>query len=205
MPFLFAMVHHRSDQQLVAAFNRGDKQAFSQLVSRYQAKIYSLCYRRLGETEIATELVQDIFIAVFRALPRFRGDAKFSTWLYRIAVNHCKNKHSYHQRRLRQRHESLTVSPDDENTPKRELPDLRARSDAKTHRGEAADILQQALNLLTPDDRTLVIMREIDELSYDEIAEILTVPRGTIKSRLHRARADLARALSTLISKDDLV
>ena len=126
------------------------------------------------------------------------------TWLYRIAINHCKNKHSYLQRRLRERHDSLTQTPEDDEGPKRELPDPKARTDAKAHRREAADLLQQAMDMLDPDDRSLLVMREIDALSYDEIAEIFGVPKGTIKSRLHRARADLARALSTLMSKDDL-
>ena len=201
---IFAMVHYRSDQQLVAAFNRGEQAAFSVLVSRYQAKIYSLCFRRMGEAEIASELVQDIFTAVYRALPRFRGDAKFSTWLYRIAINHCKNKHGYHQRRLRERHEPLNPTPEGEDAPKREIPDHKARTDARAHRREAADLLQRALATLQADDRSLLVMREIDALSYDEIAEVFGVPKGTIKSRLHRARADLARALSTLVSKDDI-
>jgi RNA polymerase sigma-70 factor, ECF subfamily len=197
------MVTLRTDQDLVLAFQGGDRAAFSDLMERYQAKIFTLCVRRLGDSELANEVAQDVFIAVFRSLTRFRGEAKFSTWLYRIAVNHCKNKYKYNQRRRRDFHESLDEQPDDEG-PKRELPAPRSRTDASTHQAEASAILQAALERLVPEDRTLLILREIQELSYEEISEIFEVPKGTIKSRLHRARAQLAKVLSTQLSKDDL-
>jgi RNA polymerase sigma-70 factor (ECF subfamily) len=200
---LFAMVVLRSDQELVLAFQGGDRAAFSDIVERYQAKIFTLCVRRLGNTELANEVSQDVFIAVFKALPRFRGDSKFSTWLYRIAVNHCKNKSKYHQRRRRDFHESIDQQALDDG-PKRELPSHSDRTDASTHRAEATAILQAALDQLSPEDRSLLILREVEDHSYEEIADIFEVPRGTIKSRLHRARAQLARVLSTQLSEDDL-
>ena len=197
------MVVVKSDQDLVLAFQGGDRAAFSDLVQRYQTKIFTLCVRRLGDNELANEVSQDVFIAVFRSLDRFRGDSKFSTWLYRIAVNHCKNKYKYHQRRHRDFHESLDELPGDDG-PKRELPSPNARTDGPTHRAEATAILQNALDQLAPEDRSLLILREIEEHSYEEISEIFDVPRGTIKSRLHRARAQLAQVLSTQLSEDDL-
>jgi RNA polymerase sigma-70 factor (ECF subfamily) len=199
----FAMVNLRTDQDLVLAFQGGDRAAFSDLFERYQNKIFTLCVRRLGDRELANEVAQDVFIAVFRSLTKFRGDSKFSTWLYRIAVNHCKNRFKYNQRRRRDFHQSLDEQPTDEG-PKKELPAPRARTDASTHRAEASQILQAALEQLSPEDRSLLVLRELEELSYEEISEIFGVPKGTIKSRLHRARAQLAKVLSTQLSEDDL-
>lgn len=198
-----AMTRGPTDEELVRRFNDGDRDAFSELVRRYQDRIFTLCLRWMRNRDVAEEVAQDVFVAVYKALPRFRGEAKFSTWIFRVATNHCKNRRLYRQRRHADQHEPLEGTPRDDG-PVRQLPSDNPGTDRGTHRSEAEKLLQDALDTLDESHRTIIVLRDIEGLPYEEIADILDLAKGTVKSRLHRARAQLARTLSRTIDKDDV-
>lgn len=199
---LLAMVSGPSDAELVRRFKGGDRRAYEEIVRRYQDRVYTVCLRWLGDAQVAQEIAQDVFLALFRALGDFRGDAQLSTWVYRVAVNHCKNRRLYGRRRASDRHEPLEGDRDDDE-PKRQLAADAPGTDAGLHRIEAERLVREALAHLEEDDRSIIVMRDVEDLSYEEIALVLQLPRGTVKSRLHRARAELARILTRKISKED--
>lgn len=200
---LLGMALGPSDEELVRRFKGGDQSAFSVLVERYQDRIFTLCLRWLRDRQVSEEVAQDVFVAVYRALPRFRGEARFSTWLFRIAVNHCKNKRQYQQRRHRNQHEPLEGEPREDRAD-RQLPSQEPGTDRSLHVSDAEDLLRQGLAELDEGYRAIVVLRDIQGLAYEEIADILDLPRGTVKSRLHRARAQLARSLSRFADRDDI-
>lgn len=201
---LLGLARGPTDEELVRRFQSGDVEAYSELVLRYQDRIFTLCLRWMHNRSVAEEVAQDAFLAAYRALDRFRGDARFSTWMYRIAINHCKNRRLYRQRRAQGRHEPLEGRDPDGDGPKRQLADDGPGTDVAVHRSEASSILQAGLAELDEDYRSIILLRDIDGLAYEEIADILDLPKGTVKSRLHRARAQLARVLARTVSPDDL-
>lgn len=194
-----------SDTELVSRFKGGDRGAYAEIVRRYQHKVYTLCVRWLGDDAVAEEVAQDVFIALFRSLADFRGDSQLSTWIYRVAINHCKNRRIYRMRRKVDQHDSIHGSADDDDRP-RDLVDANAPgTDAGVFRDEAAVLVQQALGDLDDEQRQIVVLRDVEDLSYEEIADLLEVPRGTVKSRLHRARAQLAKLLQRRVRLEDLL
>ncbi|MCK6513802.1 sigma-70 family RNA polymerase sigma factor [Myxococcota bacterium] len=195
-----------SDEELVRRFGSGDRSAFSELVRRYQSRVYSLCFRWLRDPAKAEEVAQDVFIALYKSLADFRGESKLSTWIFRVATNHCKNRLVYGNRRREDRHESIDapVGGDDDGPVKQYAIDAPG-PDASINRAEASRLLQAALDALDDDQREIVLLRDVDDLSYEEIAELLQLPKGTVKSRLHRARAELARRLSRKVGLEDVV
>jgi len=201
---LLAMAGAEADEALVRRFKRGDQTAFSTLVTRYQDRVYSQCLRWMGDPRIAEEVSQDIFLAVYRALPRFRGEARFSTWIFRITVNHCKNRRLYRKRRHTDRHDTIHPDPRDEDRPVRQIPDQGPGTERGVEQSEASEILHEALAALEESQRTIILLRDIQDLSYDEIAQILDLPKGTVKSRLHRARGELARVVSRNLGTSDV-
>lgn len=168
------------DQELVRRSLAGDQQAFRLLVGRHERKVFNLAYRMLGRAEDARDATQDAFLACYRNLGRFRGDAAFGTWLHRIAVNACYD----HLRRKVPAPMDLATLPDEPMGPD---PADRAADTVDVHR---------ALASLPPDYRTVLILHDVQGLPYEEVALALEVPLGTVKSRLHRARAALGRALA---------
>ncbi len=205
LAMLFGMVRRTSDEELVRRFKEGDRAAYSELVVRYQNRVFGMCLRWMGNRSIAEEVAQDVFLALYKALPRFRGDAQLSTWVYRVTVNHCKNRDLYRRRRAHGRHESIDGVPQDADAPTRQYADDGPIADAQTHQTEASELLQAALATLDEDQRRIIVLRDVEDLSYEEIADILELPKGTVKSRLHRARHELARKLGRNISLADVV
>lgn len=207
MFYLLAMVRHRSDVELVSAFKEGDRSAYEEIVRRYQDRVYSLALRWMRDEQIAREVAQDAFLALYRALPEFRGDAKLSTWIYRVVVNHCKNRRLYRRRRHTDHHEPLegTRRANDEDAPGRQFAHEGPGTDAGVNRTEAEDLVREALDQLDDEHRAIIVMRDVEDLDYEEIADILGLARGTVKSRLHRARSQLARVLSRRIDKRDVI
>lgn len=204
MLFFLSVLTELSDKDLVSRARTGDQQAFSKLMRRYQDRIFSLTLRWIGDRQIAEETTQEVFIAVYRSLDRFRGESSFSTWLYRVAINHCKNKKIYRRRRAADKHEPLEGKKDpDDDSPDRQHPS-HLETDTQTHQSEAQVIVHQALEALSDEQRQIIILRDIQDLDYDEIAELLELPRGTVKSRLHRARNELAKILRNRISQEDV-
>lgn len=181
-----------SDEELVRSFLDGDQAAFEELVDRYQPTIMNLAYRLLGNRADAADVCQEVFLILLRKLHSFRGEAKFSTWLYRVAMNACHD----HARRSRH-HLSLADSPDDE-MPEMEqrLPDEGAESpESSMEREEIRRRVQEAIVRLPFKFRQVIYLHDISGYDYKEVAEILGINLGTVKSRLNRARNRLAAEL----------
>lgn len=206
LPWLLAMAIGPSDAELVRRFKGGDRHAYEEIVRRYQHRVYGLALRWMADPAIAEEVAQDVFIALFRALGGFRGDAKLSTWIYRVVVNHCKNRRLYRKRRKMDRHEPLDGKRDDDDDgPGRQLPHDGPAPDQGVHQTEAEVLVREGLAQLDDVQRQIIVLRDIEDLSYEEIGEIMDIPRGTVKSRLHRARASLAQVLSRRIETEDVL
>ena len=204
MLMLLAMVMGPSDAELVERFKSGDRAAFAEIFRRYKDRVYTLCMRWLHDPRVAEETAQDVFIALFRSLQGFRGEAQLSTWVYRVVVNHCKNRRLYGKRRHEQRHESIDGDADDDR-PARQVAAEGPEPSAGLDRGEAEVLVRDALDQLDEETRHIIVLRDVEDLSYEEIAEILSLPRGTVKSRLHRARAQLAAHLARKITREDVL
>ncbi len=195
-----------ADAELVSRFQGGDRRAFDAIVTRYQARIYSLCLRWLADSEAAEEQAQDVFVAAFRALGAFRNECSLSTWLFRIAVNHCRNQRLYRMRRGYGRHEAFDAPRDDDDGPMRQIADENAPlADRGVHAHEAGSLIQSALAELDDEHRQILILRDVEDLAYEDIADILDLPRGTVKSRIHRARAELATKLGRRVRAADVL
>jgi len=193
------------DNELVERFKSGDRRAFDEIVRRYQHRVFTLAMRWMGDEQIASEVAQDVFIALFRSLANFRGDAQLSTWIYRVVVNHCKNRRQYRRRRKMSRHEPLEGDRPDDEAPRRQIAGEGPMPDASVHQSDAERLIQEALEQMDEDQRAIIVLRDIEDLSYEEISELLELPRGTVKSRLHRARAQLARILGRKVQAPDVM
>lgn len=202
-----AMVTALTDAELVERFKGGDRHAFDLLVQRYQDRVYSLAFRWMGDEQLALELSQDVFIALYRSLPKFRGEALLSTWIYKVVLNHARNKRQYRRRRHLDHHESLDGerAASGEDVPRRQFAAEGPGPDAGVERKDAARVLQRALDDLPDDQREIIVLRDIEDLPYEEISELLGVPRGTVKSRLHRARQQLTRVLARTTTSADVL
>jgi RNA polymerase sigma-70 factor (ECF subfamily) len=182
-----------ADWALVQLCAKGDDSACSRLVSDHQRMVYQLGLHLLGDPQEALDLSQEVFLRVFRTLPQFRGQSTLRTWIYRIVINQASNR----QRWWRRRHRSQQVALEEHAAVHGELPESRsyAMPDRVLQQHETAGRVWGALNELPFDQRACVVLREIDGLSYDEIAASLGVAVGTVKSRLARARETLRLAL----------
>ena len=177
-----------SDADYVRRLQRGETDAFEMLVRRHEKTIFNLVYRMLGDYDEAAEVSQEVFLSAYRAIGRFRGDANFSTWLYRIALNHTSTR-----RKSLGRRQQRNVAIDD-TEPVRDLQPGPAETMEKK---EIRERVQRALNNLEPDDATVIVLRDLQDIPYEEVARLLEVPVGTVKSRLHRARQALKSQLAT--------
>ncbi|MDR3207466.1 MAG: sigma-70 family RNA polymerase sigma factor [Oscillospiraceae bacterium] len=166
----------------------GDRAAFEALARAYEKKVYSLALRMSHDREDAFDLSQDIFLKLYRTLPQFRGESAFSTWLYRLAYNVCLD---FTRKRARRRELPLSPRPDGADSPPAEWPDLRYAPENEYEKKELRAAVAQAMDDLSPEHRAVLTLRDIEGLSYEEIAEALTLPTGTVKSRLARAREGL--------------
>lgn len=192
-----------SDAVLVERFKGGDRKAFHEIVVRYQDRVYSLCHRWLSDAQTAEETAQDVFLALFRSLGAFRGDAQLSTWVFKVTLNHCKNRRLHRARRGWGRTESLGPRPEDDGA-ERQIAGDGPGADQGTDAREARALVSAALERLDEDHRQILLLRDVEDLSYEEIADILELPRGTVKSRIHRARAELASVLGRQIGPEDV-
>ncbi len=183
----------RSDGELVRQFLGGDRGAFELLALRHQNRIFGFCVRLLGSRSLAEEAAQEVLVKVFKNLHRFRGDSKFTTWLYRVTLNHCRNVQAYRARRHEKRHDSLDATREDDDGPgrKRELRDHEPGAEALLIHGEKLAMLQAELAQLDPIWKEILLLRDVEGFSYDEVGQMLDLAPGTVKSRIHRARAEL--------------
>ena len=183
----------------VGRLQANEDAAYDELVRIYHAPVFHVAYRMLGDSSDAADAVQEIFLKVFRNVQGFRGDSSLKTWIYRIAFSEILNRLRWWKRRFR----SATVSLDDSVNGKGPVYHLAASSPSplqalETKEREAA--IQQALTKLSGEHRSIVILRDIEGFSYTEIAEILGISCGTVKSRLARARADMKKGLARYLS-----
>ena len=173
-----------TEQELVQAAQQGDQGAFSRLVEANQGKIYSLCFRMTGNPDDAADLTQEAFLNAWRGLGKFGGQSTFSTWLYRLAANACID---FLRREKRRNALSMTLE-DGEEDYQADLPDERWSPERELERKDLRRVLQEGLLALSPDHREVLLLRETEGLSYQEIAQCLRLEEGTVKSRIARAR-----------------
>jgi len=181
------------ESRLVRRLKQRDEAAFREMIRTHQTDVYNLIFRMLGNKEEAEDLAQEVFVTVFKAIESFRGDSKFSTWLYRIAVNHCKNRFKYLSRR--QYHATQPLDDVSERAmtgrdggPTVPLQAQISRPDRMMEGLQLEQAIQREIANLDEDQRMLIVLRDVQGLSYQEIASITQLPEGTVKSRLHRAR-----------------
>jgi RNA polymerase sigma factor (sigma-70 family) len=182
------------DHQLVKRCLTGENSAWESLLGVHTRKVYGLCYRFTGRNEEAEDLTQEIFIKIFQTLKSYdASQGTFSTWLNRIARNHLVD----HYRRTRK--DRRTSSLEDEIQTIEDAPSPSERPEVLVESRERRERLQDGLSRLSPDLREAVILRDLQDLDYAEIAQILGVPAGTVKSRINRGRLELARALKRIV------
>lgn len=188
-----------TDQQLVVKVQEGDKRAFDLLVLKYQHKVHAIVGRFVRDTDEVADVVQEAFIKAYRALPKFRGESQFYTWLYRIAVNTAKN---YLVSRSR-RPPGSDVDIDDAEyySGSEYLKDL-GTPENQIFRDELESVIVKSIAELPEDLRTAVTLREYEGLSYEEIAEIMECPVGTVRSRIFRARESIDAVVGKLINTE---
>ena len=179
------------DAGLVTQAQEGSREAFGLLVSRYQERVLNLVYRRLDDREMALDVAQEVFLMAYRALPRFRADSKFYTWLFRIAVNESISA----RRRLVRRKTASLDATNSEGESGQDPPDTRFEPGAEAERLDDQAMVRRAIAELDDDLAEVILLRDIDQLSYAEVAETLQMPLGSVKSRLHRARNALRAQL----------
>lgn len=174
------------DEELVRRYLEGDTQAFTSLVERHQTRVFNVALRVLGDPDDARDAAQDAFLTMVRKLSQFRGDAAFTTWLHRVTVNAC-----YDMLRKRRRTPMLRLAGDDGEP----MPDLGPP--APDHADAAADTIDvaRALREIPDDYRIVLVLADVRDLPYEEIARVLDIPIGTVKSRVHRGRIALGRAM----------
>ena len=177
------------DAECVKRVQRGDVDAFEVLMRRHQKATFNLIYRLLGDYDEAAEVAQEVFLSAFKSIQQFRGDANFSTWLYRIAFNHASTRRKTLQLG-QQRHVPLDGTE--------LIGDKGSFTDPEqtAEKREIQQRVQQALNRLHKDDAAIIVLRDLQDAPYEEVAQTLDIPVGTVKSRLHRARLALKELLS---------
>ena len=180
----------RQEQQWVDAARQGDQSAFEQLVKLYEKRVLALTTRMCKNPADAEEAAQEAFLSAWQGLPFFRGDASFSTWLYRLASNACVDL----LRREGRRQNAAGPSLNDEEA-RVDVPDPAPSPQEQAERSELREQIEAGLQALTPDHRQVLILREMHQLSYDEISQVLDVDVGTVKSRINRGRKQLRNFL----------
>jgi RNA polymerase sigma-70 factor, ECF subfamily len=183
-----------ADRLFLARLRARDERAFQELIGQFGDRVFNLVLRMVGDRAEAEDIAQEVFVTVWKSIDTFRAEARLQTWLLRIAANHAKNRIKYLSRRatdkggLEQAPESALADLDRGKAPAQSH--LRA-PDAALEAAERESALERAIAALDEDQRLVVVLRDVEELSYDEIGEITGLPEGTVKSRLHRARLAL--------------
>jgi RNA polymerase sigma-70 factor (ECF subfamily) len=193
----------KSEQRFIERLVSHDERAFNELVQAYEERVYRLVLRMVGRRDEAQDMAQEVFVQVFKAIGTFRGESKLGTWIYRIAVNLCKNRIKY----LSRRHSS----DEDELEPLAERTALDERKSGAVGETSRPDqvvegyqierIVQECMASIDPDFREVLVLRDVEDLSYEELCEVTGLPDGTVKSRLHRARAMLKAAVEARLGE----
>jgi RNA polymerase sigma-70 factor (ECF subfamily) len=192
-----------SESAFVARLQARDETAFNELMELYERRVFALVYRMVGRRAEAEEVTQDTFVQVFRNIDGFRGESKLSTWLFRVAVNLCKNRMKSNARRSSGSHQSIDKIADHTLLGAAEGVSVGSveRPDELVEGIQMERIVKIAINEIDPEFRRLVILRDVEDLSYEEIAEVTDLPRGTVKSRIHRGRAQLRARVEKILGE----
>lgn len=174
------------DAECVRRVQQGDTDSFEVLVRRHQKVVFNLVYRLLGDYDEAAEVAQEVFLSAFKSIHQFRGEASFSTWLYRIGLNHASTR----RKSLNNRHADH-IPLDGTEIANNSIDPAR-----NIEQKEIQQRVQQALNSLDPEDARIILLRDLQDMPYEDVAEMLDIPVGTVKSRLHRARLALKTRLA---------
>src|SRR4030043_221414 len=174
----------------------GDEKAFAEIVTHYQKKVFNLSYRMLGNLEEAKDIAQEVFISVFKSIKDLKEEIKFDAWLTQITLNHCRNRWKYLKRRQYFNSDSLDdpIETEDGSVP-RALYDPSDNPEILLEKKMVQQLIQGGLLKLKEEQRGLLVLRDLQGFSYEEIGDMLGLPEGTIKSKLHRARMDLKEVL----------
>lgn len=184
------------DQELVAKILEGDHKAFRVLVERYQRKVYMIAFGVVRNPDAALDVTQDVFVRVHRNLARFKGDSSFYTWIYRITLNLCIDR-KRREARAREVDYDDAMKHEDAFSDGPTLASVGIENPARAaQRKELVEHMDEALATLSDDHRAILLMREVDGMSYEEISEALDVPKGTVMSRLFHARKNFQKSLS---------
>lgn len=180
------------ESRIVEQVQGGDVNAFEALVTAYEKNVYNLALRMTGNPEDAADMSQEVFIKAYNSLNSFRGESKFSVWLYRIVSNVCLD---FLRRKSRRPAVSLSIEDDGGEETQLELPDESQSPELLLERSLTRDAVRRGLGVLPPEQRQILLLREIQGLSYEEIAHVLELEAGTVKSRIFRARKRLCAFL----------
>ena len=183
------------ERSLLRRLRDRDERAFRELLDLHKDRVYNIPFRMLGNRAEAEDVAQEVFISVFKTIDQFREESKFSTWLYRVAVNHCKNRIKYLARRHDRDRDELDETSQQANGAVTGAPVRAAQPDRALEGAQMERLLQEAIGNLDDDHRIVVVLRDIEDLSIEEICDITGLPDGTVKSRLHRARLALRKKL----------
>ncbi len=181
-----------TEKELVTLLKKGDRGAFNTLIEEYQNKVINIAYGMLSDTEDAMDASQEVFINVYKSIGNFKENSSLSTWIYRICANVCKD---FLRKRMRSAKTVSIFSPSDEENETIEIPDESSSPHERFEELELKDQIREAIAELSEEFRTVLVLCDIEGLSYDKIAEILKCPAGTVKSRINRARSALRKKI----------
>ncbi len=180
------------EKEVIEGCKAGDESAFAEIVLTYQKKVFSIAYRMLGNREEAKEMSQEVFLSVLESIKDLREEVKFESWLTQITLNHCRNRWKYLKRRHYFKTDSLNNPIETEDGEmERQVYDPSSNPETLFEKKMIRQFVQRGLLKLNEDQREIIVLRDLQGYSYEEIGRLFSLPEGTIKSRLHRARMDL--------------
>ncbi len=181
-----------TDREIIALCKKGDREAFNELILKYQNQVFNIAYGMLSNYEDASDAAQEVFIKIYRGIPSFREQASFTTWMYRICSNVCSDI----LRKRQRRGIHISIDSDEDENPTAHLPSDKPGPAEQLEQSERQRAVREAIGTLRSEYREIIVYCDIEQMSYEEAAKILRCPVGTVKSRLNRARNALRKKLS---------
>jgi RNA polymerase sigma-70 factor (ECF subfamily) len=190
-----------TDEQLMLRAGQGEKRAFDEIVRRYTSRMINLAYQILGDRDLAEDIGQETFLRAYRSAARYREISKFSTWLYTIAINLCRNE--LRRRKFKTYSLEGMAEREDSDRLRIDIADERMKPDLDLERKEIGTFVREAVATLPDKFKTPLVLRDIQGLTYEEIGDILKLPEGTVKSRINRARLRVRHILAPVFKRKD--
>ncbi len=198
--WVFMELSPKIGKEVIEKCKAGDKEAFEAMVLHYQRKVFNIAYRMLGNPEEAKDLAQEVFLSVFDSIKDLREEMKFDVWLTQIALNHCRNRWKYLKRRHYFTSDSLDDSIETEDGDMtRQIGDPSDNPETFYEKKMIQQLIERGMLKLKEDQRELIVLRDLQGYSYEEIGKLFRLPEGTVKSKLHRARMDLKAILERYV------